>query len=55
MVLLLGRRQVRKTALTLEVWNTHPSLYSDLESTSDRAKLVDPERCFALPKQPPPT
>jgi predicted AAA+ superfamily ATPase len=41
-VALLGPRQVGKTTLALEVGNTRPSLYLDLESASDRAKLFDP-------------
>lgn len=43
-VALLGPRQVGKTTLALEVGNTRPSLYLDLESAVDRAKLFDPER-----------
>lgn len=46
-VALLGPRQVGKTTLALEVGNTRPSLYLDLESVSDRAKLSDPERYLA--------
>lgn len=46
-VALLGPRQVGKTTLALEVGNTRPSLYLDLESISDRAKLTDPERYLA--------
>jgi uncharacterized protein len=46
-VALLGPRQVGKTTLALEVGNTRPSLYLDLESVSDRAKLTDPERYLA--------
>jgi hypothetical protein len=46
-VVLLGPRQVGKTTLALEVGNTRPSLYLDLESVSDRAKLADPERYLA--------
>ena len=42
-VVLLGPRQVGKTTLALEVGDTRPSLYLDLESVSDRAKLADPE------------
>jgi uncharacterized protein len=41
---LLGPRQVGKTTLALEIAKTRPSLYVDLESPSDRAKLSDPER-----------
>lgn len=43
-VALLGPRQVGKTTLALEIGNTRPSLYLDLETASDRAKLADPER-----------
>jgi predicted AAA+ superfamily ATPase len=46
-VALLGPRQVGKTTLALEVGNTRPTLYLDLESVSDRAKLTDPERYLA--------
>src|SRR5580692_1005707 len=46
-VVLLGPRQVGKTTLALEVGNTRPTLYLDLESVSDRAKLTDPERYLA--------
>ena len=41
---LLGPRQVGKTTLALQIGDTRPSLYLDLESASDRAKLADPER-----------
>jgi predicted AAA+ superfamily ATPase len=43
-VALLGPRQVGKTTLALEAGKTRLSLYLDLESASDRAKLSDPER-----------
>jgi predicted AAA+ superfamily ATPase len=46
-VVLLGPRQVGKTTLALEVGETRPSLYLDLEAASDRAKLSDPERYLA--------
>lgn len=46
-VALLGPRQVGKTTLALDVGNSRPSLYLDLESVSDRAKLADPERYLA--------
>lgn len=46
-VALLGPRQVGKTTLALEIGNTRPSLYLDLESVSDRARLSDPERYLA--------
>jgi predicted AAA+ superfamily ATPase len=42
-VALLGPRQVGKTTLALEVAQARPSVYLDLESESDRAKLSDPE------------
>lgn len=44
---LLGPRQVGKTTLALEVGRTRPSIYLDLESPSDRAKLDDPEGYLA--------
>lgn len=43
-VALLGPRQAGKTTLALEVGRRRPSLYLDLESPSDRARLEDPER-----------
>lgn len=43
-VALLGPRQVGKTTLAIETSAGRPSLYLDLESESDRAKLFDPER-----------
>jgi len=46
-VALLGPRQVGKTTLAMEVANTRASLYLDLESVSDRARLSDPERYLA--------
>jgi predicted AAA+ superfamily ATPase len=46
-VALLGPRQVGKTTLALEIGDQRPSLYLDLETASDRAKLSDPERYFA--------
>lgn len=46
-VALLGPRQVGKTTLALEVGSTRPTLYLDLESVYDRAKLTDPERYLA--------
>src|SRR5262245_46092650 len=42
-VALLGPRQVGKTTLALALAETCPSLYLDLESAADRAKLADPE------------
>jgi len=38
-VALLGPRQVGKTTLALEIAKTRPSIYLDLESERDRAKL----------------
>jgi predicted AAA+ superfamily ATPase len=43
----LGPRQVGKTTLALTVAATRPSLYLDLESEADRAKLADPEQYLA--------
>ncbi len=42
-VALVGPRQVGKTTLALDISETMPSLYLDLESKADRDKLVDPE------------
>ena len=47
-VALLGPRQVGKTTLALEVGDTRPSLYLDLESSADRAKLTDAESYLTL-------
>jgi predicted AAA+ superfamily ATPase len=41
-VALLGPRQVGKTTLALQLAKTLPSLYLDLESTADRARLAEP-------------
>jgi uncharacterized protein len=46
-VALLGPRQVGKTTLALEVARGRPSLYLDLESERDRAKLAEPELYLA--------
>jgi hypothetical protein len=46
-VALLGPRQVGKTTLALEIGETRPSLYLDLESPADRAKLSDAGRYLA--------
>ncbi|HLJ63875.1 MAG TPA: ATP-binding protein [Stellaceae bacterium] len=46
-VALLGPRQVGKTTLAQEIGETRPSLYLDLETLADRAKLADPERYLA--------
>ncbi len=40
---LLGPRQVGKTTLALEVAKSRPSVYLDLQSDADLAKLSDPE------------
>jgi predicted AAA+ superfamily ATPase len=42
-VALLGPRQVGKTTLALEVAESRPSVYLDLESAADRARLSDAE------------
>lgn len=42
-VALLGPRQVGKTTLALTIAETRPSIYLDLESEADRAKLSEPE------------
>ena len=44
---LLGPRQAGKTTLALEIARQRPSLYLDLESPSDRAKLAEPELYFS--------
>lgn len=46
-VALLGPRQVGKTTLALQVAQTIPSIYLDLESERDRAKLAQPELYLA--------
>jgi predicted AAA+ superfamily ATPase len=46
-VALLGPRQVGKTTLALEIAATRPSLYLDLESDADRARLSEPELYLA--------
>ena len=46
-VALLGPRQAGKTTLALTVGETRLSLYLDLETASDRAKLADPESYLA--------
>ncbi len=46
-VAILGPRQVGKTTLALTVAATRASLYLDLESEPDRAKLADPEQYLA--------
>lgn len=42
-VALLGPRQVGKTTLALQVARARPSIYLDLESDADRARLGEPE------------
>jgi uncharacterized protein len=42
-VVLLGPRQAGKTTLALAVGEAHTSLYLDLESERDRARLSEPE------------
>jgi predicted AAA+ superfamily ATPase len=46
-VALLGPRQVGKTTLAQQIGETRPSIYLDLESEADRAKLTDPELYLA--------
>ncbi len=41
-VALIGPRQIGKTTLALEIAKTRDSIYLDLESIEDRAKLNDP-------------
>lgn len=41
-VVLLGPRQVGKTTLAIEIADTVPSIYLDLEDPADRDKLADP-------------
>src|SRR5665213_2218440 len=46
-VALLGPRQAGKTTLALEIAAGRPSVYLDLESATDRARLTEPELYFA--------
>lgn len=46
-VALLGPRQVGKTTLALQLAGNRPSLYLDLESEIDRARLAEPEAYLA--------
>jgi hypothetical protein len=46
-VALLGPRQVGKTTLAQEIGDTRPSIYLDLESEADRARLSEPELYLA--------
>ncbi|MSP52751.1 MAG: ATP-binding protein [Gammaproteobacteria bacterium] len=45
-VAILGPRQIGKTTLALEIEQSHDSVYLDLESPSDLAKLDDPLAYF---------
>jgi predicted AAA+ superfamily ATPase len=45
-VALIGPRQVGKTTLALKVAENRPSVYLDLESESDRARMGSPELYF---------
>lgn len=47
-VALLGPRQAGKTTIALEVAKDRRSIYLDLESDADRAKLTDPEQYLTL-------
>src|SRR5208282_5415939 len=46
-VVLLGPRQAGKTTLALQIAESRPSVYLDLEDEADRGKLSDPVRYFA--------
>lgn len=46
-VALLGPRQVGKTTLARMIGEQRPSLYLDLESDADRARMADPELYLA--------
>lgn len=46
-VALLGPRQVGKTTLALDIAEKRPSIYLDLESAADLAKLTEPELYLA--------
>ncbi len=46
-VAILGPRQSGKTTLALTIAEGRPSVYLDLESASDRARLAEPELYFA--------
>jgi predicted AAA+ superfamily ATPase len=45
-VALLGPRQAGKTTLALEIAQGRPSVYLDLESSADRARLAEPALYF---------
>ncbi len=47
-VALLGPRQAGKTTLALELARGRPSMYLDLESPADLAKLTEPELFLAM-------
>jgi len=49
-VAILGPRQAGKTTLALEVAKERDSIYLDLESPKDLAKLQDPEAYFQMQK-----
>ena len=46
-VALLGPRQAGKTTLALAIAERRPSVYLDLESAADRARVAEPELYFA--------
>jgi predicted AAA+ superfamily ATPase len=46
-VALVGPRQAGKTTLALAIAERRPSVYLDLESAADRARLAEPELYFA--------
>lgn len=47
-VALMGPRQVGKTTLALQIGETRPSVYLDLEAAADREKLSDPVAFLGL-------
>ncbi len=47
-VALIGARQVGKTTLAMEIGETRPSIYLDLEAMADRDKLSDPAQFLQL-------
>lgn len=49
-VAILGPRQIGKTTLALEIAQTQPSIYLDLENPEDFQKLKDPAHYFSLHK-----